>query len=112
MNDAPTPETDAQFKLYSEGDIERSNPLVSADFARKLEMERNELRLRIDNLEASTIHSCHDQCQRPACKARRERDEAREDARWLYECLSRVSDLLDYEKKALRLHEELVARED
>ena len=111
MNDTPTPETDAQFKLFSEGDVERSDPLVSADFARKLERERNELRLRIENLEASTIHSCHDQCQRPACKARRERDEAREDARRLYDCLISGHQLLGCEEKVLRKHEELVARE-
>ena len=45
------------------------------------------------------IHSCHDQCQKPMCVLRRERDEAREqnakllsiaeraidDLRWFYE---------------------------
>jgi len=151
MND--TPETDAQFKLFSEGDIERSNPLVSADFARKLERERDKARQkaeqccrdwadddtrvkeiakgagidveadaendgyfrtvidvaermaeRIENLEAATIHSCGTTCQRPACKMRRERDEAREDAERLYACLNSGHD------QALRLHEALVEK--
>ena len=31
---------------------------------------------RLDNLFASGIHTCHDQCQRPMCVLRRERDKA------------------------------------
>lgn len=53
----------------------------SGEFARKLEQELNEALQRIDNLEASGIHSCGTHCQRPACKARRERDEARKAAK-------------------------------
>jgi hypothetical protein len=44
----------------------------------KLERERDETMRQLDNLKASSIHSCHDQCQRPMCVLRRERDEARE----------------------------------
>ena len=106
MNDTPTPETDAEA-WRDESHI----MVVEARFAERLERERNELRLRIENLEAATIHSCHDQCQRPACKARRERDEAREDARRLYDCLISGHQLLGCEEEALRKHEELVARE-
>jgi hypothetical protein len=36
------------------------------------------LELEIENLKASGIHTCRDQCQRPMCVMRRERDEARE----------------------------------
>jgi len=51
--------------------------VVTANFARKLERERNEAREALENHTALTIHSCHDQCQRPMCVLRRERDEAR-----------------------------------
>ena len=54
---------------------------VRSSFARQLEQELNEALKRIDNLEASGIHSCGTHCQRPACKARRERDEARKAAK-------------------------------
>jgi hypothetical protein len=40
--------------------------------------ERDEAIRHLENHTASTIHSCHDQCQRPMCVLRRERDEARE----------------------------------
>ena len=33
----------------------------------------------LDNLKASTIHSCGDSCSRPMCVLRRERDELREE---------------------------------
>jgi uncharacterized coiled-coil DUF342 family protein len=42
-----------------------------------IERERDEAREALENRTASTIHSCHDQCQRPMCVLRRERDEAR-----------------------------------
>jgi hypothetical protein len=49
---------------------------ITAEFARKLERERNEALQRIDELECRSIHSCHDQCKRPACIKRREKDAA------------------------------------
>ena len=44
----------------------------------RVERERDAALRQLDNLKASSIHSCHDQCQRPMCVLRRERDEARE----------------------------------
>jgi hypothetical protein len=44
----------------------------------QLRRERNEARRQFENLKAAAIHTCHDQCQRPMCVLRRERDEARE----------------------------------
>jgi hypothetical protein len=40
--------------------------------------ERDEAIRQLENLKAAAIHTCHDQCQRPMCVLRRERDEARE----------------------------------
>ena len=45
------------------------------DLCRKLERERNEAR---DTKWAREIHSCHNECARPMCTLRRERDEATE----------------------------------
>jgi hypothetical protein len=39
------------------------------------ERERDEAIRQIENLKAVSIHTCHDQCQRPMCVLRRERDE-------------------------------------
>lgn len=36
----------------------------------------NEMAKRIDELEGGSFHSCHDQCKRPACVKRREKDAA------------------------------------
>jgi len=81
-----TPETDTAIKDQSKW----MRPFVSTTFdgitydspvaslCRKLERERDEAREALENHTASTIHSCHDQCQRPMCVLRRERDEARE----------------------------------
>jgi septal ring factor EnvC (AmiA/AmiB activator) len=41
------------------------------DFARQLEAELAQANERIANLEAGSIHSCHDQCQRVECVLRR-----------------------------------------
>ena len=40
--------------------------------------QRDEARRQFENLKAAAIHTCHDQCQKPMCVLRRERDEARE----------------------------------
>jgi chromosome segregation ATPase len=39
--------------------------------------ERDEAIRQLNNIKATEIHTCHDQCQRPMCVLRRERDEAR-----------------------------------
>lgn len=44
----------------------------------KLIKERDEARHELENYKAVSIHSCHDQCERPMCVLRRERDDARE----------------------------------
>jgi hypothetical protein len=44
----------------------------------RLKQERDEALERINELEAKTIHSCHNQCQRPGCKKRREIEAMRE----------------------------------
>lgn len=50
----------------------------TAKLAATLKRERDEARKQLENHIASTIHSCHDECQRPLCVLRRERDEARQ----------------------------------
>ena len=45
----------------------------------ELKRERNRLIDKLDDLQASTIHSCGDSCSRPMCVLRRERDELREE---------------------------------
>ena len=49
---------------------------------RQLERELNEAR---DRQWVNSIHSCHNECARPMCVLRRERDEARKDVRGLME---------------------------
>jgi len=89
-----TPETDkAERMAYSQ------EYMVPTEFARKLERERDEARKaateqfiaggkairerdearrKLNDLNVTAIHSCHNECQRPICVLRRERDEARE----------------------------------
>ena len=69
MSDRTTPETD---------DIARGNHVVPTEWAQQLERERDEARRKLNNLDVTAIHSCHNECQRPICVLRRERDEARE----------------------------------
>ena len=71
MSDRTTPETD---------DIARGNHVVPTEWAQQLERERDEARRKLNNLDVTAIHSCHNECQRPICVLRRERDEARDDA--------------------------------
>jgi len=40
--------------------------------------EKNTLQAKLDDLQASTIHSCGDSCSRPMCVLRRERDAYRD----------------------------------
>jgi hypothetical protein len=71
-----TPETDAVYKIHP-CDIYDYIPL---EFARKLERERDQAR---DRQWVDAIHSCHNECARPMCVLRRERDEWREKAEHL-----------------------------
>ena len=75
-----TPETDSLLrKCHNSYGDERAELIY---FCRKLEQERNEAR---DTKWAREIHSCHNECARPMCVLRRERDEARKDVRDLME---------------------------
>lgn len=60
-----TPETDSLLKV---------NIPELVDLCRKMEQERNQAR---DRQWVNAIHSCHNECARPMCVLRRERDEAR-----------------------------------
>jgi hypothetical protein len=68
-----TPETDGAERMAFSQEY-----MVPTKFARKLERERDEAIRQLNNIKATDIHTCHDQCQRPMCVLRRERDEARE----------------------------------
>ena len=76
MSNRPTPETD---------DIARGNHVVPVEWAQQLERERDEARRKLNNLDVTAIHSCHNECQRPVCVLRRERDEARESLKHISE---------------------------
>ena len=79
MNNQPTPETD---------DLARGNHVVPTEWAQQLERERDEARRKLNKLDVISIHSCHNECQRPICVLRRERDEARVDLQeWKTLCL-------------------------
>jgi len=51
-------------------------------------IERDEARRKLNDLNVTVIHSCHNECQMPICVLRRERDEARVDAAALADKLS------------------------
>lgn len=64
---------------------------------RTLEQARayiSELEQTIDNISASGIHSCSDQCQRPICVMLRELDAARKDRDRLLDVLSELNTAL------------------
>jgi hypothetical protein len=93
MSDRPTPETD---------DIARGNHVVPTEWAQQLERERDEARRKLD---VTAIHSCHNECQRPICVLRRERDEAREYSKATWQCLRDSQDevlRLTFENRELR----------
>lgn len=52
--------------------------MVTADFSRQLEREKKELREQFAEA-LNPIHTCHYECQRPACVLRRERDKLKVD---------------------------------
>jgi hypothetical protein len=75
-----------------EGEIERERALANEAIAtwKKTREERNEAREQrdmlaeeIENLKASGIHTCHDQCKRPMCAMRRQRDRLAESLRMI-----------------------------
>jgi hypothetical protein len=68
---------------FATSDFDNSAAWTTEDFQKALrtisdlKRERDEALERIDELEAKTIHSCHDQCQRPGCVRRRENEAMR-----------------------------------
>jgi hypothetical protein len=60
-----------------------------------MERERDEARKKLEDLDFAAIHSCHNECQRPMCVLRRERDEL----------LDRNAKLRDIADRALRLNQ-------
>ena len=72
MSDRPTPETDAAWQADKD-------TVFRVETSRKLERERDEARRKLNDLNVTAIHSCHNECQRPTCVLRRERDEALEE---------------------------------
>jgi chromosome segregation ATPase len=67
-------------------------------------IERDEARRKLNNLDVTAIHSCHNECQRPICVLRRERDEAREEANKLS---GAYEDATNYYARIIELKEEL-----
>jgi hypothetical protein len=96
MSDRPTPETD---------DIARGNHVAPTEWAQQLERERDEARRKLNNLDVTAIHSCHNECQRPVCVLRRERDEALEKLSAVWQSLRDSQDevlRLTFENRELR----------
>jgi hypothetical protein len=124
MSDTPTPETD---KLILDWYCNLTGLPNFVDIARKFERERDEaIRQRnetnesskyavdyamrerdeairqLENIKASSIHTCHDQCQRPMCVLRRERDEARERERIAALVHKALYDTVEHERDEAR----------
>ena len=73
-------------------EVDRERALANEAIAtwRKTKEERDEAREQrdmlaeeIENLKASGIHTCHDQCKRPMCAMRRQRDRLAESLRMI-----------------------------
>jgi hypothetical protein len=90
-----TPETDDQPIIYAMNDNGYQVLCVDLEFARKLERERDGAIRQLENLKASAIHTCHDQCQRPMCVLRRERDEVMRQIKELIYIASRAISLAE-----------------
>jgi hypothetical protein len=60
-----------------------------------MERERDEARRKLKDLDVAAIHSCHNECKRPMCVLRRERDEL----------LERNAKLRDIADRALMLNQ-------
>jgi hypothetical protein len=76
MSDTPETDNERTLKLALE---------VFTELANTLKQERDEARRKLKDLDVAAIHSCHNECQRPMCVLRRERDEARELAQQMSE---------------------------
>lgn len=68
-----------------------------------LERERDLARNDIENLKACAVHSCHKDCQRPGCKARRENKSMREAIQEVNKILQSIQ-LNDIFEETMRNH--------
>lgn len=71
----------------------------------ELEKELFLLKEELDDRDLSSIHSCHPYCKRPACVARRERDEAKREMHSWKEEAERWRDLSGQDIVEMRLCE-------
>ena len=67
---------------------------------------RDEAIRQLENIKASSIHTCHDQCQRPMCVLRRERDEAREENAKLRDIAEMAIEKIEQENWGIRENSE------
>jgi hypothetical protein len=88
-----TPETDHLEVQLAQAAM-HSHPILW-EHSRRMERERDEARRKLEELDVAAIHSCHNECQRPMCVLRRERDEL----------LDRNAKLRDIADRALMLNQ-------
>jgi hypothetical protein len=88
-----TPETDHLEVQLAQAAM-HSHPILW-EHSRRMERERDEARRNLKDLDVAAIHSCHNECQRPMCLLRRERDEL----------LDRNAKLRDIADRALMLNQ-------
>jgi hypothetical protein len=88
-----TPETD-HIEVQLGQAAMHSHPILW-EHSRRMERGRDEARRKLENLDVAAIHSCHNECQRPMCVLRRERDEL----------LERNAKLRDIADRALMLNQ-------
>ena len=88
-----TPETDHLEVQLAQAAM-HSHPILW-EHSRRMERERDEARRNLKDLDVAAIHSCHNECQRPMCLLRRERDEL----------LERNAKLRDIADRALMLNQ-------
>ena len=71
-----------------------------------------ELESKLDDLQASTLHSCGDSCSRPMCVLRRERDAYKEALEMIaYSCNNPRADYQAVADAALTAIEDMRAKE-
>jgi len=72
-------------KVEQERDEAITGRQAYKQLAVKHAQERDEAREKLEDLDVAAIHSCHNECQRPMCVLRRERDESRDLAQQMSE---------------------------
>jgi len=103
-----TPETDSAWMYPASFDA--NEKVVRVNVSQRMERERDEAREALENYKAESIHTCHEQCQRPMCVLRRERDKAREDATNYYAKIGELTDsFLFLQREAFEMREAIIA---